>query len=65
MFYENRKWPNLRMTLVSLRHFYFSLPLVQEVSKHEEEVSFRQTYDGGHVEVGQVRVGLDTHQHAP
>lgn len=39
--YENRKWLNLRMTLVFFEAISFSLKLTQEVGKHEEEVSFR------------------------
>lgn len=45
-----------------------ALLLMQEVNKHQEEVSFRQTlHDGANVEaqrveVGRVRVGLDTHE---
>lgn len=59
------------MTLVFSEAISFSLLLVREVNEHQAEVSFRQTLrDGAHVEaqrveVGQVRVGLDTHQHAP
>lgn len=44
---------------------------MQEVIKHQEEISFRQLLQDGalveeeRVEVGQVRVGSDAHQHAP